>query len=368
MSRFCGLIMSLFLLSLYTGACFGAPTIGSVRNEIQPDSSFITVVIDGINLGQRPNVVYYNDFRKEQIYTSLSASGQLAGVSRLRAGRVPMVTLYDSTPGFYVVDDATDQITMVEALIGEAQSKVFVSYSVAIPKGFTAPATPEPKKWFEGSSWKLNWLLQSPQAFSVNEEFDLCGPTLIGTNSALMGNASLFVLPSGASYIHARVADWWAWDVFNHIQVIFDGNLTDPKSSTGSFSAVNNRVDYINFPQNTEVSAYKGPPPLITQINFPGWARNTLEDNFQAVYSNIYISAGDDFLNRVEITDSQEYVKSSYRRVIFPKEWSPTQIKFDVYKNEIKTYKDLFLHYFDSKGVRQGAGYKVCIQCPKPVE
>lgn len=366
MYQFRKFFVGIFFTFFCGGTIAATATIGSVHNEIQPDTTFLTVVIEGVNLGERPNVVYYNDFRKDQLYTNVSASGQLAGTTRLRLGRAPMVSIFDSTPGFYVIDDAADQLTLLEALLGEAQSKVFVAYSVAVPAGNTAPAALEPKKWFEGSSWKLNWLLQSPKAYSVNEEFDLCGPTIIGSGSALMGNSSLFVsLASGGSYIHAKVSDWWAWDTFNHMQVVFNGDAVTPKNSTGSFSVVNNRVKYINYPHQPDRFVYKGPAPQITQINFPGWVRNTLEDNFQAIYSNIYVSAGDGFLNRLEITDSSDYAKSSYRRVVFPKVWSQTQIKFDVYKSEIKSNDDLFIHYFDRSGDRKAPAYKVCLQCPK---
>lgn len=366
MYQFRKLVASACFLFLCNTAYSEVATISGVYNEIQPDTTYITVVVDGVNLGPRPNIVYYNDFRKDKLYTSVAANGGLAGVTRLRLGRVPMVSTYHSTPGFYVVDDTSDQITILEAFLGESQSKVFVAYSVAIPDGYTAPASSEPKKWFEGSSWKLNWLLQSPQAYSITEEFDLCGPTMIGTGSALMGNSSLFVsLSSGGSYTHARVNDWWTWDDFNHMQVIFDGDTYNPKNSTGSFSVVNERVGYINYPHMSDRFVYKGPTPKITQINFPGWARNTAEDKFQAIYSNIYVSAGDGFLSRIEITDSENYSKSSYRRVVFPKEWSQTEIKFDVYKSEVKANKNLFFHYFDQNGNKMKDAYKVCLKCPK---
>jgi hypothetical protein len=368
MRVFRGLIASFFLISGYSGVCFGSPTIAGVHNEVQPDATFISVVVDGLNLGERPNIVYYNDFRKELAFTSLSAGGQLAGTTRLRLGNVPMVSVYNSTPGFLAIDDTVDKLTIVEAFLGEAQSKVFLSYSVAIPEGYTAPASTEPKKWYEGSSWKLSWLLESPQAYSQSAEFDLCAPTMVGSNSALMGNSSLFVsVPSGFSYFHAKVSDWWAWDVFNHMQVVFSGDLEDPLRSTGSFSVVNSRIKYINFPHKSDTTAYKGPSPKITQINFPGWVRNTAEDNFQAIYSNIYVSAGDNFLSRVEITDSAEYTKSQYRRVVFPTEWTPTRIKFDIYKSEIKANTDIFMHYFDSNGIQVGGAHKVCTHCPMPV-
>lgn len=344
-------------------------SITNVQNELSEDASTVGVVVTGTNFGERPDILYYNDFRRDMLYTSVGTGGQLAGITRLRAGSYPMVGSMDGAQGFYVVDDSVDKITILEVPFVESQSRLFLAYAVGIPPGKTAPMMTEPKIWYEGSSWKLNWLLETPTAYSSMEEFDLCAPTFVGKNVMLAGNASKFAtVPDGYTHVHAKIGDWWAWDSLNHIQVTFDGNTTNPANSTGAFSVVNKAFKYVNFPHNTTGSVYQGPIPKITQINFPGWFRPSLEDNFQALYTNIYVATGANYLSRVEVTDSEEYNLSTYRRVVFPIDWSSTRIKFNIYKSELKTKGTLYFHYFDFSGRHIGSGRKACPHCPVGVD
>lgn len=358
-----------FLFTSLSICAFSVTSIIEVKNELPAEGGeAITVILTGAEFGERPNVVYYNDFRRENLYTSVSSSGQLVGQTNLRLGKVPMVASFEDTPGFYIVDDTGGYITFLEAVF-ESQSKIFLSYSAGIPTGKFAPLMSEPRKWSEIGNWKMTWIMQSSKAYGIEEEFDLCGPTLIATNSALQGNSSKFVtVGTGYNFYYARVADWWAWDTLNHMQVIFDGNTTDPQSSLGSFSVVNKDKRYLNFPHDTGKSLYKGPAPSVAQINFPGWYRAGTEDNFQALYSNIYVAGGSNFLARIEVTDSADYVLSKYRRTVFPKHWNETEIRFDIYKNEIRSKGTLYLHYFNSLGERVAGSYKACPSCPLLME
>lgn len=355
----------IYSLSLHL---FAVTSVADIENIVSAETDEVTVIVNGTGFGERPDVVYYNDFRKETLYTSVTNQGQLAGATNLRLGKVPMVASFEDTPGFYIVDDSAGYTTYLEAVF-ENQSKIFLSYSAGIPTGKYAPLMSEPRKWSEIGNWKMTWIMQSSKAYGIDEEFDLCGPTLIATNSALQGNSSKFVtVGNGYSYYYARVADWWAFDTLNHMQITFDGDLQNPQNSRGGFSVVNKDKKYLNFPHDITKSLYRGPAPSVRQINFPGWYRAGTEDNFQALYSNIYVAGGDNFLRRVEVTDSADYQLSTYRRTVFPSEWSETEIKFSVYKKEIRSKGTLYLHYFDSSGIRVGGAHKVCQNCPIPVD
>lgn len=357
-------LFGVFLIVFAAGVAADEALITNVENELVEGEDAVGVVVTGNNFGERPDILYYNDFRRDTLYTSVTTEGQLAGITRLRRGSHPMVGIMDEAPGFYVVDDAVDKITMLEVPFVE-QNRLFIAYAVGIPEGKTAPMMTQPRVWFQGSSWKLNWLLESPGAYSNMEEFDLCAPTFVWKNSSLQGNASKFAtIPGGYSYIHARVNDWWAWDSLNHIQVIFDGNTENPSNSTAAFSVVNKEFKYKNFPHNAAASIYQGPVPKISQINFPGWFRPSVEDNFQALYTNIYVATGENYLSRIEVTDDEEYELSGYRRIVFPNDWSTNRIKFNIYKSELKSNGTLYLHYFDFSGRHIGNAKKVCTYCP----
>lgn len=355
------------LVWLLTPHSFAATNITTVENIAYVEDEAVTVIVKGSELGNRPNVVYYNDFRKELQNSAVSNHGQLAGTTNLRTGKLPMVASFEDTPGFYIVDEANRHTTFLEAVF-ENQSKVFLSFSAGIPTGKYAPLMSEPGKWSDTSNWKMSWIMQSPKAYGLADEFDLCGPTIIGKYSALQGNASKFVTADkGYSHYFGRVADWWAFDTLNHMQIVFDGNLQDPHNSQGGFSVVNKERKYLNYPHDVTKTKYRGPAPSISQINFPGWYRAGTGDNFQALYSNIYVAGGDNYLRRIEITDSADYLLSSYRRTVFPREWSETEIRFDVYKSEIRSKGTLYLHYFNESGIRMDEAHKVCQDCPMPI-
>lgn len=330
----------------------------------------IEVSVYGSAFGLKPNIVYYNDFRRDALYASVSKTGQLAGQTAF--GRiVPTVGILEDTKGFYAVDDITDTPTILQAEFDKAYEEVFLAYSVGIPNSASAPMMSTPESWFQGASWKMAWLLESPSAYAIESEFDLCAPTLVYLNSSLSGNSSKFVdVNDGGTYIHSNVSKWWAWDTLNHLQVVIDGDLAAPEKTIGSFSVVNKQFNYVNFPMNTvglgdmDGAIYKGPPTKISRVNLPGWFRGSTEDKFQALYSNIYVAAGANYLSRLELTDNKDYEKSSYRRVIFPISWEPTKIMFTMYQDEFKRKGGLFVHYFNEKGEPVGNGVNACSKCP----
>lgn len=146
-----------------------------------------------------------------------------------------------------------------------------------------------------------------------------------------------------------------------------NGNAASKELTKGSFSVVNKKFKYVNFPTLSNAT-YSGPAPKISQVNFPGWVRGSLEDKFQAIYTNIYIAGGDNFLARIEVTDNATYEKSTYRRVAYPLVWSATEIKFDIYESEIssaaRNFKELYAHYFGEDGKLHPVAKKACITCP----
>ena len=360
---FCSVIGLLFSINA------AAAEVVAVKNisDPAPESDVLTVILQGA-FGPAPEVAYYNDFRDEAVYGSLSKTTAFAGSTDWHTATIPpSIGVYEGQPGFFAIDEITDKSSIIQAKLGKVHEKIFMAYSVAVPKGKTAPLATSTAVWGGGSNWKLSWMLQSADAYKTNEEFDMCGPTLVSNNSSLSGNSAKFVHPQGWTFVHARVSDWWAWDTYNHIAVTLDGGAD---SVSGSFSVINKQFNYVNFLMGAD-TLYSGPKPAVSQVNFPGWIRDSAEDKFQAIYSNIYIAGGDNFLSRVELTDSKDYEASSYRRVVYPTSWNKNEIKFDVYEAEIRyqgAKRDLYVHYFGADGIRNPNAIKACIKCPGVAE
>jgi hypothetical protein len=346
-----------------------AAEIVAVKNisDPAPESDVLTVVLQG-SFGAAPEVAYYNDFRDEAIYGSLSKTTAFAGATDWNVATIPpSIGVYEGQPGFFAVDAETDKTSIIYARLGKTYENIFMAYSVAIPKGKTAPLASSVGQWGGGSNWKLSWMLETADAYKTTEQFDMCGPTLVGNNSSLSGNSAKFLHPKGWTYVHAQVSNWWAWDSYNHLAVTLNGSATPVN---GSFSVVNKQFSYINFPM-AEGTLYSGPKPQVSQVNFPGWVRDSTDDHFQAIYSNIYIAGGENFLSRIELTDSKTYEDSTYRRVVYPTSWNKDEIKFDIYEAEIRyqgAKRDLYVHYFGADGARNPNAIKACIKCPGVAE
>lgn len=356
------LVALLLGLSLIAGAV-AAQGIAAI--DLKPTSADkIQVTVSGA-FGSKPNIVYYNDFRGDALFASISNAGQLAGTTGL--GRnIPSVGVMDETKGFYIVDAALDEPAFLYAIFDKAYEDVFLAYSVGIPKGYGTPLMTESGGWFKAATWKMVWMLQTNKAYTEEGQFDMCGLNIAYLNSSLWGNHSKFAsVDDGVTYTHANVDKWWAWNTLNHMQIILDGDQATPANTAGSFSVVNKTFKYVNFPHNPTVAVYQGPPPSVSQINFPGWFRGDATDKFQALYSNIYIAAGAGFLSRFELTDSKNYEKSTYRRVLFPTSWDSKLVTFNIYPTEFKRTGGLFIHYFNDKGQRIGEGFNACEKCPE---
>lgn len=162
-------------LFLSAGSFCANVEIKAVKNISlsDPVSDVVTVVLEG-NFGPAPKVVYYNDFRDEEPLESLSKDKAFVGSTDWHKSTIPpTVGVYKDQPGFFVIDPETDKVAIIYAGLGGAYEKIFLAYSIAIPNKSTAPMINNEEQWQGGSNWKLAWMLESPEAYTRAEEFDM---------------------------------------------------------------------------------------------------------------------------------------------------------------------------------------------------
>jgi len=352
-------------LALSSFALLAAPQPDSVTNEVDTEGGELRITIQGQGFGSGPDVAFFHDFRGLE-------DGQRINETKPMAGNLPSgfgdreVGSYLNQNGFWVIDESDDGIVYLRVNLGEQYQDVFLAYSVAIPEGRTSPAQTDLEAW-GGSTWKFAWLLEEDGAHGGDSGFDLVLPTQVGDRALLSGNASKFNrVGSGAAWPFAKMSEWWSWGKYNHISGWVSANEENPSQSSGAFNVFNEEFgmlyrDNNSFDQDLE---FTGPQISVSQINFPGWVRNTGDDNFQAIYANIYVAGGENMLARIELTDSENYTKSSFRKVLLPSLWGEEKIESDVNIDIFRHQGPLYLHVFNAEGERSKKGILACQKCP----
>jgi hypothetical protein len=94
-------------------------------------------------------------------------------------------------------------------------------------------------------------------------------------------------------------------------------------------------------------------------INFPGWFRKGDNDNFQAIYDNIYVAIGPNHVARIELTNSPNYKDSTKLFTIPYESWSDNKISLDIEKTGISNVDALYIYIFDRDGNRTANGLSI---------
>jgi len=350
-------------LALTSSAVLAAPQPETVTNEVDAEAGELRISIQGQGFGAGPDVLFFHDFRGATSGTLVEDTRPLAGSSRV-SHRNPTVGSYRETKGFWVANEELGRTVSVAAVLDESHTDVFIAYSVAVPEGRTAPSKSEAESW-GGSTWKFTWLLEEDGANNDGGKFDLVLPQQNGDSATLHGNASQFrEVGSGSAAHMAAMSDWWTWGDFNHMSGWVRSEASDPSRSQANFAVANKEFGLQSFDTH-EGHELLGPAPRVSVINFPGWVRYNNEiDNFQALYGNLYVAGGPNMLARIELTDSSEYERSSYRKLLLPESWSDGEIDTSVLLGEFKYRGPLYIHVFDADGNSSEAGQLACQQCP----
>lgn len=350
-------------LALTSSAVLAAPQLEAVTNEVDAEAGELRISIQGHGFGAGPEVLFFHDFRGVKDGTPVDETEPRRGSLSVGFSN-PVVASYKSEKGFLVVDESTGRNNLVRVDLDGVYENVFVAYSVVVPEGRTAPAQTTVRSW-GGSTWKFAWLLEEDGANSNDSQFDMVVPTQVGDLAYMGGNASKFrSAETGGAKAVIEMSEFWEWDGFNHMSSwVGSGGFNGIADPSGNFSVFNEDFGYITRRVDDEFEL-RGPEPKVSRVNFPGWVRKTSDDNFQAIYSNLYVSGGESMLARIEVTDNRNYDSSVYRKVLFPESWSDGRIETTLGLESLKNGGSLYLHIFDSDGRRSEHGVRACQKCP----
>jgi len=349
-------------LALSSAALLAAPQPQTVTNDVDAEAGKLRISIQGQGFGSGPEVLFFHDFRGVEDGTPVADTEPLVG-EMIVSHSNPPVGSYLGSKGFWLVNEDLGRYGMIRTQLGGQYSDVFIAYSVVVPEGKTSPSQIETETWGH-SSWKFTWLLEGDGANNNGELFDLVLPQQNGNSGTLHGNASQFrEAGTGSAANIARMSDWWDWSSFNHISGWVRGDADNSSRSSGNFSVSNKEFGFQSF-GTTSDHELVGPAPSVSQVNFPGWVRYTEEDNFQALYSNIYVAGGSNMLSRVEITNNEDYEASTYRKVLMPDSWAGDSIETSVSLEAFKYQGPLYIHIFNESGDRAESGVLACQKCP----
>lgn len=353
------------VLVLASPALLAAPQPKTVTNKVDAEAGELLITVQGQDFGSGPNVLFFNDFRGEREGTALKSTKPEVGKMSFGVDE-PILGSYRGQKGFLAIDEKSQERNILRAELGGQYSSVFVAYSVAVPEGHTGPSQTKLNDW-GGSTWKFIWLLEEEGADSNDSQFDMVLPQQNSDMATIHGNASKFTrVGSGAAWPFARFSEWWSWGDYHHINGWVSAHEKDARDSSGGFSVLSKEYSLLergthNVDEDLELS---GPGPSISQVNFPGWVRKTDEDNFQAIYTNLYVAGGANMLARVELTDNADYRASDYRKVLLPEVWTAERIDTSINLELLRHEGPLYIHVFNASGQRSSPGLLACQKCP----
>lgn len=177
--------------------------------------------------------------------------------------------------------------------------------------------------------------------------------------SALGGNSI-----SPVSVASVGGIDWrtlWAWNKLNKISVY---QKPDPASKGGAngvteFVWCNGALTKTQVTTGATMAQFSGNTATDEELYYnwmqiPGWMGNGDQSNSQGLYSDIYLSIGDNARARIELTDSATYESSTKRYIVptsKPGDWTDAKIRFTPEPHENLQY----IHIYKADGTRMPA-------------
>jgi hypothetical protein len=238
---------------------------------------------------------------------------------------------------------------------------LFLSYSVVLPPGATFSGASTPNTFPDVSSWKFTWLTDGENGYYDREgKADLCVPSQAGRGSMIIGgnDGNLTYINGGRS--------WWDFNQPNYISFYTKTDASFPQTNNGEifFQVANVDKGLYQF-LRTDRPAALAPPKTYEydRLRIPGWWGNGDGKNFQAIYDNVYLAMGDNYIARIELTNSPAYANSTEIFVIPADEWQDRSISINLTKLSLPDIKKRFIYIVNKLGVRSKVGFPVCEQC-----
>lgn len=352
--RFLSLFLFAFSLSLYSPLGNSAPPV--IHSVVYESDK---VIISGGDFGAAPHIIAFDNFDTESNiknilieknnswHTNILKKIDLKG----NASHQPNRNKYFDKNGASAKDMA--QLTIE---FDAVYRDVFLSFSVAVPKGTTFAGSSVEREFPNISSWKLSWLMLGKNGFQ-DENFDVCIPSHVGNGSFVLGGND-----GNISWLrHGN--EWWDWDNYNHFSSFISFDQEIPTNAEVDFNfSVNNTVTYYETSGKIPASRLSSSRLGFDRVLFPGWWGNGDNTNFDALYDNIYVAVGKNALARIVLSDAPSIAKSNTLITIPALEWKNGEIVLE--QSNIPSDQGYYLHIYNTAGEKSREENRICPKCP----
>lgn len=347
------------VFALISGVVAAAPRISTI--ELASDAG--VVKISGEGFGSGPEVVLFDNFEAgrdgEPVSYESASVGQWGGTGWFDGtaryvdegnGNLAM-TARDHSQSL----SSMNRIAQLEARFKDSE-RVFIAFSVKVPKGTTFAGASSTQDFPSVSSWKFTWALAADGAYGDPEDLDLTLPTHVGGgNFTLGGNDGNITWLDGGS-------GWWSWNDFNDLSIGIDLSRSNDVAyywrsvSDKDFRSEKSLSDRANLSANQL---------FLNRVNFPGWWGNGDNSKFDGLYDNTYVAIGTNYLARVEIRNGRDQSDTTRLIVVPAKSWSSSEIILD--SSILEDLEGSYITIVDSSGNASDPVPVVCSKCPSEI-
>ena len=347
------------VLALASGIAAAAPSISSV--ELLSDTGEVRV--SGSGFGSGPEVVIFDDFEAgrggEPVAYDAATVGRWSGTGWYNGiaryvdegnGNLAM-TARDRTQSL----SSMNRISQLQASFKNSE-KVFIAFSVKVPKGTTFAGASSTQDFPSVSSWKFTWALAADGAYSDPSDLDLTLPTHVGGGNFILGgnDGNITWLDGGGG--------WWSWNDFNNLSIGIDLSRS---SEVGYYWRSVSDKDFRSEQSLSDRSKLSANELFLNRVSFPGWWGNGDNSDFNGLYDNTYVAIGGNYLARVEVRDSMDDSDTTRLIVVPAKSWSSSEIVLD--SRIVEGLEGSFISIVDASGSASDPVPVVCTKCPSKI-
>lgn len=336
-----------------------APRISSV--ELVSDAGEVRVLGDGFGSG--PEVVIFDNFERgragEPVGYEMATVGEWDGTGWYNGiaryveesdGNLAM-TARDTTQSL----SSMNRISQLETRFKNSE-KVFIAFSVKVPKGTTFAGASSTQDFPSVSSWKFTWALAADGAYGDPSDLDLTLPTHVGGGNFTLGgnDGNITWLDGGGG--------WWSWNDFNNLSIGIDLSRS---SEVGYYWRSVSDKDLRSEQSFSDRNKLSADELFLNRVSFPGWWGNGDNSDFNGLYDNTYVAIGGNYLARVEVRDSMDDADTTRLIVVPAKSWSSSEIVLD--SSIVEGLEGSFISIVDASGSASDPVPVVCTKCPSKI-
>lgn len=357
-------ITALLSIAFSSASLQAAPTISSVDTS-QLAQGVIT--IKGSGFGSAPKIEVYDDFEHSGAKHGDVVDRNQAIIGGWSASSSASQPTYDdiALSGNYSYDawhNGTSRTAQLTHHFQTPVQSIYYSYWIKIPPGYPFPGMDSAISGYfsTDSSWKFSWFIDQDY---LGNSSDMFGPAYTGKGGMIMGGND-----GRLAYLNP-ITDFWSIGNWLRVTAWLEADPNAP--TTNGYMKVQFWTAAKGFNTRTyNQRVFDADGPATKQykyVNIPGWIRGFPGNNGRPLYDDIYISSGANAYARVELTDNNDYNKSTKFAIQKPISWSNTQISFQVVKSNITNVGNASIHVFNGAGEAIASGSKVGSGSSTPV-